>query len=126
MLGRFVKWQASVDHSKGPDEIGCHLPTAPVAYKPLKGMHSAQERCPVGDKLSSNGGGGSVQECAAHTVSLHGGAFSYSPSCKCCWSYSGCSGSPDAPKKGGSWVYKDWSSYTIDHFARPSSARTPA
>ena len=26
MLGRFVAWQASVDHSKGPDEIGCHIP----------------------------------------------------------------------------------------------------
>ena len=26
MLGRFLKWQASVDHSKGPEEIGCHIP----------------------------------------------------------------------------------------------------
>eukprot|EP01051_Picozoa_sp_SAG22_P011869 SAG22_NODE_1181_length_5234_cov_12.279455_5_plen_56_part_00 len=23
MLGRFIGWQASVEHSKGPDEIGC-------------------------------------------------------------------------------------------------------
>lgn len=26
MLGRFLEWQASVDHSKGPEEIGCHIP----------------------------------------------------------------------------------------------------
>ena len=25
MLGRFIAWQHSVDHSKGPDEIGCHI-----------------------------------------------------------------------------------------------------
>ena len=120
MLGRFLAWQDSVEHSKGPSENGC-FPAAPspappvpqTKYKPVAGMQGVAERCGSADKANVLGqkGASSADECA-YTCSQRSGCeyLSFSPSCGCCWLYHAC----DEVEKGSGWVYRDWSSYELE------------
>lgn len=118
MLGRFVAWQVSVDHSKGPDEIGCHLPPAPPGpprpgtpkFTPVPKMQGVKARCSSGNgNKIGQAGSDSAADCAAETASMRGGAFSWSSGCSECWVFKSCG----EPYDHGNYVY-NWSSFTVD------------
>ena len=120
LTAQFLAWQDEVlaEQAAGSCEDGPPAPT-PRYVTVAPNMTSAMARCaanvPLGNKVG-DGATQSADECAlrcatATTANDVCGAFSFSPSCGCCWLFHGCNVA--VADRSSTWVYDDWTSYRL-------------